>query len=746
MANIISQITNKIFGKRFPNHLQFDKTDCGPSCIKIILKYFKLDVSMAYIKEKCFVDLQGANIVEISKGLQHFGLETAIVKSDIEQIAFPEILPAILLFDNKHYVVLYKRSKKGFHISDPEFGKYILPVDIFCERWIIENHKGVAILIDKPIENLQIAPEFAEPKVIPLFYSKYIKQNLRPLLAVFVISILAALGNLLFPILTQKIVDEAVPKKNYNLVIFIVTSQISIILASTVFNFIKEKIFIKLISKLSISNLSSFLRKLSNIPFRFFELKNISDLIQRLADHSRIDNFVTTNVSSTIYAIINVVGFSYLLLKYNGSLLLVLFVSYLISFIWTLAFTNKRNLIEYKRFSSYKEGMNSSYEIVQGMVELKLNSAEDYRIREWKVRQGNIFKIQEEALLLETKINVGNILISQLKNAIITLLCAFLVMNNKMTLGEMLGISFIIGALSSPLNTFLEFIKKWNDTKYSFSRINEINQMRDEVSIEVDSNLDVRNFKTITFSKVNFKYVDSSMEYILKDVNLEIKRGEKVAFVGASGGGKSTSMKLLLKLYNPSNGDILVDQKKLKGIYSKNWRENYGVVMQDGYIFNGSILENIILDKDKLDRKKLDFVCEIACIRSYIDSLPQGYDYILGNRGRGLSGGQLQRILIARALYKDAPILVFDEATSSLDTLNEAKIMDNIFKHYDDKTIVIIAHRLSTIKNVDNIYVFDKGRIVEKGSHKQLLANQNYYYNLVKSQLESDVNPLEFQQ
>lgn len=723
----------KFFFKKFPTHLQFDQTDCGATCVKIILDYYNFKISTSYIKEVCFTNIQGTNILDVSNALRHFNFEVKTYKIDETSLVSHGILPAILLFGENHYVVLYKITKKGFYISDPEFGKYVLNRELFLKRWIVNGeNKGVSVFsspMDLDSNYNTISNEVSLRKT---FFNQYIKGNIKVFILILIISSILALSNLAFPFLTKKIVDEAIPYNNYSLVASIVIAQIIIIIAGNIFSFINEKLFVSVTSKLNIVALSKFLYKLSKIPFKFFELKNVSDIIQRVGDHTRIESFVTNNISSTIYSIISIVAFSILLVQYSLTIFLIFFLSLIFSFLWTNSFTFKRNLMEYKRFSSYKMGMGSSFEIVQGMVELKLSNAEDYRIQEWKNKQKNIYQTKEESLILENKISIGNILISQIKNAIITFMCAYLVMNKSLTLGEMLSISYIIGMLNSPLSAFLEFIKKWNETKFSFSRINEVIEMTEEDS---RASLIIKDFSELVIKDLSFKYNETSENDILKKVSINIKKGQKIAFVGKSGSGKTTMMKLLLKFYNPINGEITVNGIDFENIIVKEWRKLCGVVMQGGYIFTGSILDNIILNKFFVNYERLDEVCEIANIKEHIDSLPKKYSTIIGQDGRGMSGGQIQRILIARALYQNPDILIFDEATSALDTFNETLIMDNIYKHSKNKTLIVIAHRLSTIRNVDFIYVFANGEIVEEGNHQDLVAKKSEYYNLIRNQL-----------
>src|SRR5690606_26987509 len=546
-----------------------------------------------------------------------------------------------------------------------EFGKYKLNRGLFLERWLRgSENKGIVVFAHPNQEALENNVKDRGSKLTKKFFDYYIKGNLKAFFIILVISAILALSNLAFPILTKKIVDEAIPYSNYSLLATIVVAQIIIILAGNIFSFINEKLFIRITSKLNIEVLSVFLYKLSRIPFKFFELKNVSDIIQRVGDHTRIESFVTNNISSTIHSIISVFAFSILLLQYSTIIFVIFFVSLAISYLWTVSFTYKRNLIEYKRFSSYKSSMGSSFEIVQGMVDLKLNNAENYRIKEWENKQNKIYLTKEESLVIENKVTIGNTLISQIKNAFITFICAYLVINKSLTLGEMLSISYIIGALNAPLGTFLDFIKKWNETKFSFLRINEVNEMSEEDS---KASKNINDLEEINVKEVSYRYSENSKNNILNDISINIKKGQKIAFVGKSGSGKTTMMKLLLKFYAPTMGNIFIDNIDLTEIRSKDWRELCGVVMQDGYIFTGSILDNIILDKSTVDYNRLEQVSKMANIKDHIDKLPKGYNTVLGQSGKGMSGGQIQRILIARALYQNPEILIFDEATSALD-------------------------------------------------------------------------------
>ncbi|MCR8559310.1 peptidase domain-containing ABC transporter [Mucilaginibacter sp. BJC16-A38] len=736
---------------KFKRFHQFDGMDCGATCLKMVANFYGANYDVAYLRDLVDTSRQGASIAGICNAANAIKLKTLVSTGTVETLVNEHLLPAILYWNPDHYVVLYKIKstvKKGkvvneFFIADPAFAKFKCTEQEFHKRWVSANadSKGIIVFFEPEEDFGDTFKGYRRDYVAPAkhFYWQYFDFHKKSFLTIVAITVLSSLLNLSFPILTQKIVDFGIPKKDLSFISLILTFQIVAFLGSSVLEFIKSKLLFTVTTRLNIDILTKFLLKLTKLSIRYFDNKMVSDITQRIADHTRIERFLTGNIISTLFSIFNFSLFAVLILKYDYKIFLIFLAVTAFSMIWMATFVGKRKAIEYKRFEAYKNSSNSVYEVVYGMKELKLNNAQVAKVEDWRKDQNVIHDITKTSLLLEQKQTIGNVLINQVRSAVITFYCAYLVINHQISLGEMISISYMLGQLASPFTQFFEFVRGWNEAIFSFERINEVNERKDEdqENLPKDSILrPISNFQCIQIDNMSFSYDRLTPKYVLQDVNITITKGQKVAFVGNSGSGKTTLLKMLLKFYTPVFGDILIDDHPLSEVIADDWRNLCGAVLQDGYIFSSSILKNIALNSKELDLKRVKEACRLANIDSFIETLPKKYETTIGGSGTGLSGGQSQRILIARALYKNPQILFFDEATSSLDTENERIIMNNITELYKDKTLVVIAHRLSTVKNADVIYVFDNGRIVEAGNHEQLLEKKGHYLRLVSNQLE----------
>jgi ATP-binding cassette subfamily B protein len=328
------------------------------------------------------------------------------------------------------------------------------------------------------------------------------------------------------------------------------------------------------------------------------------------------------------------------------------------------------------------------------------------------------------------------VLINQAKDIFISFLSASAVINGQMTLGMMMAVQYIIGQLNAPIQQFIGFTQAAQDARISLERLGEIHNREDEEKPDDEKIKDIPADKDIEIKNVVFQYEGPHSEKVLNNVSLVIPAKKTTAIVGISGSGKTTLIKLLLGFYNPVKGEISLNGTPLNRFSQSEWRRHCGVVMQEGYIFSDSIGGNISLIDDIPDKEKVDRATVTANIKEFVESLPLGYNTRIGNDGHGLSTGQKQRILIARAVYKEPDFIFFDEATNSLDAKNEKTIMENLVSFFKGKTVVVVAHRLSTVKNADQIVVLEKSEIVEKGTHKELVEMKGAYYNLVKDQLE----------
>ncbi|WCT14354.1 peptidase domain-containing ABC transporter [Mucilaginibacter jinjuensis] len=725
---------------RFPNFSQLNFTDCGPTCLKIILKYYGKNCSLEYLKNICPVTRSGISLGDILNAARILGFSATPVKVTTDSLKKNLHLPCILHWRSDHFVVLYKISKSDYYyISDPGFGRLKLSTAEFESLWKDKNKMGVALNLIPSESLLETNFPYSTPgnelkKTIEFvkinFKGHYGKLSLLSALLLF-----GAFLLYLLPLTMQRLIDHGVNQKSLSVVYQVFFIQIAIILGQTAGEWFKGVIRVKFSMHVSVNIIKNLLNKLVKLPLTYFDTKLNTDILQRIEDQQKIESFLTQKITQAIFSLVLIVIFSVLLASYNIRIFYLFFGLSCFSFIWISLFLNKRKNIDYYTFKLAADNRNSLTEIIQGMKEIKINNAQSRKISLWTDIQREYFKLKIRSLNLNLYQTIGVGTITQVKNILITCSCAIWVINGKFTLGELLSVSYISGMMSAPMESLVDFIQTGQEAKLSFDRIDEVHQKSDENAYS-DSGAPISPAKGIYFNDVSFKYEGSFNPYVLSNLSLSIPIGKTTAIVGSSGSGKTTLLKLLLKFYDPQIGDIYIDDLNMKDINSDSWRECCGTVMQDGYIFSGTIADNIALAEVEPDLNHLDFSLKTACLDQFVSQLPLGLNTKIGSGGSDLSGGQKQRILIARAVYKNPQFLFFDEATSSLDAKNERDIMENLNTFLAGKTVVVVAHRLSTVKNADQIIVLDAGKIVEVGSHETLAKNQKYYYSLIKNQLE----------
>jgi ATP-binding cassette subfamily B protein len=547
--------------------------------------------------------------------------------------------------------------------------------------------------------------------------------------------IAASLLQLIFPFLTQSIVDVGIKNQDIHFIYLILFAQLALFVGRTAIEVIRSWILLHLSTRINISLVSDFFIKLMNLPIAFFDTRMTGDILQRINDHKRIERILTTSSLNVLFSMVNLVVFSFVLAYYNMTLFFIFLVGSFLYFLWIAIFLKKRRDLDYKRFSQVSQEQSKVIELVNGMQEIKLHNAEKQKRWGWEFLQARLFKVSIEGLALEQYQSVGSGFINELKNILITFLSAKLVIDGDITLGMMLAISYIVGQLNSPISQLINFIREVQDAKISLDRLSEIHNKEDEEPADIDFVKDVDEEADISVSNLSFRYTGSD-QMVLKELDVTIPANKVTAIVGVSGSGKTTLMKLLLKFYEPNEGQIKLGNYNLENVSQKIWRSQSGVVMQEGYIFSDTIANNIAVGEDYVDKQKLAHAVDVANIKEYIETLPLSYNTKIGMEGVGLSTGQKQRLLIARSVYKNPNFLFFDEATSALDANNEKVIMEKLNTFFEDKTVVVIAHRLSTVRNADQIVVLEQGKIVEVGNHETLVKQKRNYYHLVKNQLE----------
>ena len=723
----------------FPTYKQLDTKDCGPTCLKIITKYFGANIPLSKLRELSETTRSGSSLKGLADAAEDVGLRTLAAKMNFSKLN--EIpLPAILHWDKKHFVVIYKVSKNKIYISDPAHGLLSYKPKEFLKRWIGNNanehtEEGVALLIEPTPEFYNQEFDNKNEELRLSFLTNYLRRYRKFILQLFFGLLAGSFLQLLFPFLTQSIVDVGIRNQDINFVYLILAAQLFLFIGKTAIEVIRSWILLHLSTRINISLISDFFIKLMALPIAFFDSRLTGDILQRINDHERIERLITSSSISVLFSFINLLVFGLVLIYYNFWIFLIFLIGSLLHFGWILLFLKKREELDYKAFSQISEEQSKVIELINGMQEIKLHNAEKEFRWDWEHLQARLFKISMSGLRVDQFQNVGANFINEFKNILITVISAKLVIDGNITLGMLLAISYIVGQLNTPISDLANFIRDLQDARISLRRLSEIhNQVTEGDLLTTKSLKDLTNFN-FNINKLHFRYKGSE-RIVLKNISLIIPKNKITAIVGPSGSGKTTLLKLLLKYYTPNKGTISVDGINLDAISHKSWRKNCGVVMQEGYIFGKTIAENIAIGADEIDRQKLIMAAEIANIKEFIEELPLSYNTKIGQNGLGLSTGQNQRILIARAVYKNPDCLFFDEATSSLDANNEKIIMEKLDGFFQNKTVVIIAHRLSTVKNADQIIVLEKGEVIEIGNHTELTKFKGAYYNLVKNQLE----------
>ena len=723
---------------KFPHYTQPDHKDCGPTCLKIIAKHYKKVIALQELRRLSETQREGSSLLYLSNAAETIGFRSLGVKISLNDL-YEVPLPCILHWNKNHYVVLYKIKKDTFHISDPAHGLLAYTKKEMLSFWIGNNAKsttseGIALLLE-PTPAFYENDFEKEKKLSFAFLSKYLYKYKSFLWQLLFGLIAGNLLQLIFPFLTQSIVDVGIKNQDLNFVYLILIAQLLLFLGKTSVELIRSWILLHLSTRINISIVSDFFIKLMKLPIAFFDTRMTGDILQRINDHKRIERLLTTSSLNVLFSAVNLFVFGVVLAYYNLYIFSIFFVGSLLYFGWVSIFLRKRRDLDYKQFSQVSQEQSKVIELINSMQTIKLHNAEKKKRWAWEFQQVRLFKIAVKGLALDQYQSTGANFINELKNILITILAAKLVINGEITLGMMLSISYIVGQLNGPISQVIAFVQELQDAKISMERLAEIHEKEDESVDETEQINTVEAEHGFYLKNVSFRYIGSDV-LALKQLELLIPTHKTTAIVGTSGSGKTTLMKLLLKFYESNEGTIHLGPYNLQNISQKTWRDSCGVVMQEDYIFNDTIANNIAVGVDEIDKKKLKHAVETANIKSFIEELPLAYNTQIGSEGMGLSTGQKQRLLIARAIYKDPPYLFFDEATSALDANNEKIIMENLDRFFKNKTVVVIAHRLSTVKNAHQIVVLNKGEIVEVGDHETLVARKNDYYHLVKNQLE----------
>lgn len=724
---------------KFPAYRQMDAMDCGPTCLRMVARHHGRSYSLQTLRERCHLGRQGVSLLGIAYAAESIGMRTLSVKTTMEALTREAPLPCIAHWDQNHFVVVHRIARGRVHLVDPARGPLTVSEREFREHWVSISEGGrelgVALLLEPTPRFHEQEGHADDAPTGARFLLSYLRGYGRLFTQVGVGMLLASVLQLVFPFLTQSIVDKGITTRDLGFVYVVLIAQLTLFFSRTAVEFLRNRILFHVGTRVYVSVISDFLIKVMKLPMSFFDTRTVGDILQRVQDHSRIQLFLTTTTLNTAFSAFTLVVFSGVLAIYSRSIFFLYLGGSVLYAAYVMLFLKRRKELDHQRFAELSRNQSTLVELVSGMSEIKLANAEQQKRWGWERVQARLFRVDLRALGLDQLQNGGAMFINELKDITVTFLAAKLVIDGSLTLGMLVAIQYIVGQLNTPLNQLVGFVHTAQDAKISLERLGEIHGAADEEDPQEKIGF-IPGDHDLHLDGVTFDYGGPLARPVLTDLSLTIPAGKVTAIVGASGSGKSTLLKLLLKFYEPTGGVIRVGSTDLKNLSNRVWRDGCGVVMQDGYLFGDTIARNIGVGHDEVDVRRLAHAARVANIHEFVEGLPIAYNTRVGQEGIGMSQGQKQRMMIARAVYKDPEYLFFDEATSSLDANNERRIMENLEEFFRGRTVVVIAHRLSTVKNADQIVVLDRGRIIERGTHAELVALRGSYYALVKNQLE----------
>ncbi|MDO7884247.1 peptidase domain-containing ABC transporter [Hymenobacter cheonanensis] len=771
--------------KKFHYYKQHDQMDCGPACLRMVAKYYGQHFTAQSLRERTELNREGVSLLGLADAAEAIGFHTLGVQLSFEKLLSEAPLPCIVHWRQNHFVVVYaiRPSRQWMHqvvggfrpatqaeqrpapsapalgqltgegqnftqgalspatvyVADPAAGLLKYSAEEFCAGWFSAHVQGqptgIALLLEPTPALHAQEEEEAESSYSFARVLGYMMQQKGLLLQLLLGLAVSSCLQLLVPFLTQSVVDVGVSTQNAPFIYLVLGAQLMLMTGRLSVEFIQSRLLLHVSTRVNLGILSDFLIKLLRLPLLFFDTKNFGDLMQRIGDHQRIESFMTGQALSFPFALANILLLSVVIALFSLPIFGIYLFSSLLYAGWILLFLRPRLQLDMQRFSLSARSQSALVQLIQGMQEIKLAGAERPSRWAWERLQAGLFRQQLRSLNLGQLQQAGAFVLNDGKNILITCLAAQAVVKGQMTLGTMLAMQQLIGQLNGPVSQLISFAQGWQDAKISLERLNEVHTLADEEPVNQPL-LQELPIGCLHLRELSFRYPGASNEFVLRGLNLTIPSGKTTAIVGMSGSGKTTLLKLLLRFYDPTAGEIRLGEAALRHVSHAAWRAQCGVVMQDGFIFSDTIARNIAVGAERIDTNRLAHAVHVANLGEFVDSLRLGLHTKIGAEGTGLSQGQRQRILIARAVYKNPQFIFFDEATNALDATNEAIIMHNLDDFFHGRTVIVVAHRLSTVCHADQIIVLEKGQLVESGNHAELVTKRGAYWQLVKNQLE----------
>jgi len=714
-------------------------------CLSLIVAHYCKQPYMGRLFAADELQSPATDLLSISRVAERAGFRTKQAALTCAQLSGEITLPCIIYLPHSKRFGVVHSAKSGIGRSKikisipPDPGAVSINKDLFGKSWINDkNERGMltgSALIIEPTFRFYALMAGEKPKLSWKMVFAYFKNSHWQLISIIAAFLIASLVQLIFPFLLQSIVDVGIGTKDIHYITVILFAQLMLVFSRISVDFVRARLLWHISNLINLSILSDFWIKLFRLPMSFFDQQPTGNIMQRINDNRQIQTFLTGSAVNTFFSLLNFIVFAVVLMMLKGSLFGIFAAGVFIYFLWIRFFLKYRRKLNNQIFKTAARENNATLEIVQGMQEIKLQNIEQSKRWEWEKIQIALFRLNIKNLTLGQIQQSGAILINQSKDIFLTFAVAKLVISGDLTFGSMLAVQYIIGQLTGPIELFIGFLQAAQDAKISMERLNEIHLMDDEEKDDQAYKSNAITTGSIKIRHLSFGYPGTTAA-VINGIDLDIPEGKTTAIVGVSGSGKTTLLRLLLKFYESYEGTINIGEEPLGTVNPSAWRKQCGAVLQDGFIFNDTIANNIALGCNIIDQGRLQAACNMANILSFVQSLPGGFDTMIGSLGVGISQGQKQRILIARVIYKNSPYIFFDESTNALDANNEKTIVENLQPFFVGKTVVVVAHRLSTVKNADKIVVLHNGRIIEQGSHHQLAGLKGRYFELVRNQLE----------